>query len=293
MIFLQIFINILVTASYYILVSLSFVIIYNCTKFFHLAHSAIITLGAYFTFFFVTQIGLPLPIAIILSIIVAASIGVACELFLYKPLRKKNVSSWQYLVASIGLYVILQNLISIYFGDDTKVISSGGIMVGHMIFGAYLTTIQIITIVVSISLFIVVNLFLEITTTGKAIKAVANNSELSKIYGINSDKIILMVFAIGSMLAAIAGILLAMDTNMTPTFGFNILLYGVIVMIISGVGGTKALIAGSFLVAISQHAAAYYINTKWMDAIAFIILLSFLIWKPLGISGMIIKKIEV
>ena len=80
---------------------------------------------------------------------------------------------------------------------------------------------------------------------------------------------------------------------MTPTFGFNILLYGVIVMIISGVGGTKALIAGSFLVAISQHAAAYYINTKWMDAIAFIILLSFLIWKPLGISGMIIKKIEV
>ena len=120
----------------------------------------------------------------------------------------------------------------------------------------------------------------------------SSNSELSNIYGINSNKIILISFGIGSALAAKAGILSAMDTNMTPTFGFNLLLYGVVAMIIGGVGSTRGLIAGSLLVATAQHLSAYYIDTKWMDAVTYIILILFLIWKPLGFSGKQLKKVE-
>jgi branched-chain amino acid transport system permease protein len=208
-------------------------------------------------------------------------------------MRKKDLRPLSYLIASIGLYVILQNALSLYFGDDTKVINISEITVGHQIFGAYITTVQIVTIFISLTLFFSINLFLHFTKIGKSIRAVSSNPELCNIYGISSDKTILIAFAIGSALAGVAGILSAMDTNMTPTFGFNLLLYGVVAMIIGGVGSTRGLLAGSLLVATSQHLAAFYLDTKWMDAVTYIILILFLIWKPLGFSGKRLKKVEV
>jgi branched-chain amino acid transport system permease protein len=289
---LQILINILFAASIFLLISNSYSLIYFTTKFFHIAHAGVISFGAYLVFFFANKYSIPFPISIALAIAVATLIGVACEVLVYRQMRKRNVPALAYLIASIGLYVVLQNCISLFFGDDTKIINTAEVKVGNQIFGAYITTIQIISIFVSIAFFVVVNLFLYYTATGKSIRAVASNPELCNIYGISSNKIILIAFGIGSALAATAGILSAMDTNMTPTFGFNLLLYGVVAMIIGGVGSTRGLIAGALLVATSQHLAAYYIDTKWMDAVTYIILILFLIWKPLGFSGKRLKKVE-
>lgn len=208
-------------------------------------------------------------------------------------MRKRNAPNFSHLIASIGVYIILQNCISLYFGDDTKTINTAEVTVGNQFLGAYITTIQITTILVSIALFVAVNLFMHISRLGKSIRAVANNPELCNIYGISSNRIILIAFAIGSALAATAGILFAMDTNMTPTFGFNLFLYGIVAMIMGGVGSTKGLIASSLLVATAQHFTAYYLDTKWMDAVTYIILILFLIWKPLGFSGKRLKKVEV
>jgi branched-chain amino acid transport system permease protein len=289
----QIIFNILFSASVYSLITISYSVIYYPTKFFHIAHAAIITFGAYFVFLFVNKLSFPFPISVAIAIPSATLLGILCEIFVYSQMRKRNVPALAYLIASIGLYVVLQNCVSLYFGDDTKIINTSEVTVGNQIFGAYITTIQIITIFVSIALFIAVNLFLHFTTTGKSIRAVASNSELCNTYGISSNKIILIAFGIGSALAAISGILSAMDTNMTPTFGFNLLLYGIVAMIIGGVGSTRGSIAGSLLVATTQHLAAYYIDTKWMDAVTYIILILFLIWKPLGFSGKRLKKVEV
>lgn len=285
--------NIILSAAVYLLIGNSYSLIYYPAKFFHIAHAAVITIAAYFVFFFVNKFSFPFPLSVALAITVAFCVGVACEALVYRKMRKRNVLALAYLIASIGLYVVFQNCISLYFGDDTKIINTAEVTVGHEILGAYITTIQIITIVVSSSLFVGVNLFLRYTTTGKSIRAVASNPELCNIYGINSNKVILVAFGIGSALAAVAGILSAMDTNMTPTFGFNLLLYGVVAMIIGGVGSTKGLIAGSLLVASAQHLASYYIDTKWMDAITYVILILFLIWKPLGFSGKRLKKVEI
>jgi branched-subunit amino acid ABC-type transport system permease component len=290
---IQLFANIIVSTSLYLLLSLSFYSIYSPTKFFNIAHAAIITSGAYFVYLFANTFSISFTLSIALAIISATLLGILCEVLVYRQLRKRNFATLAYLIASIGLYVVLQNCISFFFGDDTKVINTAKITIDHLIFGAYITTIQIITVFVSIILFIVVNLFLHYTTTGKSIRAVASNPELCNIYGISSNKIILIAFGIGSALAATAGILSAMDTNMTPTFGFNLLLYGVVAMIIGGVGSTSGLVAGALLVATAQHLAAYYIDTKWMDAVTYIILILFLIWKPFGFSGKRLKKVEV
>lgn len=291
--FAQVISNILLSASILLLIALSYSLIYYTTKIFHFAHGIVIAFGAYAVFLLVSNYSTPFQVSIVLAISAASFIGVACEILVYRPMRKINVPSLAYLIASIGLYVVLQNCISIYFGDDTKIINTADITVGHQIFGAYVTTIQFITVFVSTALFIAVNLFLHYTATGKSIRAVASNPELCYIYGISSNKIILIAFGIGSALAATAGILSAMDTNMTPTFGFNLLLFGVVAMIIGGVGSTRGLIAGALLVATAQHLTAYYIDTKWIDAVTYIILILFLIWKPLGFSGKRLKKVEI
>lgn len=290
---MQLVVNIVLSFVLYLLIANSYSLIYYPTKFFHIAHAAVITTGAYFVYLFANQFSIPFLLAVVLAIAAATLIGVICEMGVYRPMRKRNVPALAYLIASIGLYVVLQNGISLFFGDDTKIINTTEVTVGHKILGAYITTVQVVTIGVSFVLFVSVNLFLQFTATGKSIRAVASNPELCNIYGISSNKIILIAFGIGSALAATAGILSAMDTNMTPSFGFNLLLYGVVAMIIGGVGSTRGLIAGSLLVATAQHLAAYYIDTKWMDAITYIILILFLIWKPLGFSGKRLKKVEI
>ncbi len=179
------------------------------------------------------------------------------------------------------------------WGDDTKSIRSGEVKVGNEVFRAFITDIQIINILVSIALFIITIYFLKYHKIGRNIRAVASNSELANIQGINSDKVILWSFGIGTALASVAGILVASDTGITPTMGFNLLLYGVVAMIIGGVGSTWGLIGGAFLLAAAQHLTAYYIDSKWMDAITYLILILFLIWKPLGFSGKRLKKIEI
>ncbi|MBM4056042.1 MAG: branched-chain amino acid ABC transporter permease [Planctomycetes bacterium] len=290
---MQLILNILVSFSLLLIVSLSFQQLYQVVKFFHIAHAVIITFGAYFTYLFLVRFSWYLGIAIPLATVCAVIISVLIELLIYKPLRKQNTSSWKMLIASLGLYVILQNLISLIWGDDTKSIRTWPVKVGHNILGAYITDVQIITITASITLFIGVLLFLHYTLLGKQIRAVSSNAELSNIFGISSDRVILWSFIIGSALAAIAGILIALDTDMTPTMGFHVLLYAVVAMIIGGVGSYKGLIGGALLLATAQHLAAYYIDSKWMDATAFIILIVFLVWKPLGFSGKRLKKVEI
>lgn len=290
---LQLIYNMFITGSIYVLIAYSFSLIYSVSKFFHISHAIIISMGAYFTFFLVELFHLSLWIAVPGAILLSTFIGLLIESFIYKPLRRKLFSPLQMLLTSLGIYVVLQNCISLLWGDDKKSIVNNEIKVGHDLFGAYLTNIQFITIIVNISLFIGLLMFMKLHKLGKKIRAVSSNDELAKIQGINSDDVILLTVGLGSTLAAVAGILIASDTGLTPTMGFNLLLYGVVAMIIGGVNSNSGIIGGAILLAVVQNLTSYNINSKWMDAITYIILILFLLWKPLGFSGMRLKKIEI
>ena len=292
-IFIQTLINIIIASITYLFISVSFSIQYYPLKFFNISHAIPLTISAYFTYLFSIQLNLPQPISIPLAIICAIVTGILPEITLYKPLRKRNASPMILMLASLGLYIVLQNLISLLWGDDTKSIRTGEVKVGNEFLGAYITDIQIITIAVCLTLFISCILFMKYSRIGRNIRAVASNPELSNIVGIHSDRVILQAFGIGSALAAVAGILIAFDTDMRPTMGFSWLLYGVVAMIIGGVGSNLGLAGGALLLATAQHLAAYYIGSQWMDAVAYIILILFLIAKPLGFSGKRLKKIEI
>ena len=290
---MQLFLLFLVAYSLILIIGFSFSVVYQASKFFNFAKAVIITFAAYFMYFFYIQLRFPIAISIPLTIICATIIGMLSEIALYKPLRKRNASPMILMIASLGLYIILQNVISMIWGDATKSVRTGEVKVGNEFFGAYITNIQIITIVVCLVLFVACTLFMKYNRIGRNIRAVASNSELSNVVGIHSDKVILWAFGISSVLAAVAGFLIAFDTGMRPTMGFSWLLYGVVAMIIGGVGSHWGLVGGALLLAATQHLAAYYIGSQWMDAIAYIILILFLIAKPLGFSGKRLKKIEI
>jgi len=286
----QIYLNILILAINYFLLAFSFHIIYCTISFFHISHAISLTLGAYFTYFIGIHQGLPLWVAVPVSIAAGILLMLAVNQWIYKPLQKRNLESWQMLVASLGLYVVLQNIISLLWGDSTLSFRTWQVKVGHEFLGAYITDVQIITIVASIVLLLLSWLFLEKTNTGRQIKAVSSNPELSGIFGISKNRAVVWSFILGSGLAACAGILIAADTDMTPTMGFNWLLYAVVAMIIGGMGKMRYLLLGCLLLATAQHLAAYYLDSKWMNATAYIILIAFLYFRPYGFSGKRIKK---
>ncbi|OQP40495.1 ABC transporter permease [Niastella koreensis] len=289
---MQLVLNTFLTFTLYLVIALSYSLIYYVTKFFHLAHGCIITCGAYGVLFFTTRCTFSMPLAIALSIVAVTLIGLLCEILVYRPMRKKKVSSLAYLIASLGIYVVLQNTIALIFGNDARILNSSEVSIGHRIGQGYITTVQAVLAIVSLLLFLSVTCFLRYTRTGKSVRAVASNPELCNIYGVRSGSVIIIAFGIGSFIAAIVGILSAMDTSMTPSFGFNLLVYGIVAMIVGGVGSTRGLITGSLLVATAQNLAGYYIDTKWTDAITYLLLIIFLIWRPLGFSGQLLKKVE-
>ena len=289
----QIIINIIIACSIYTLVAIGFALIYQTTRFFHFAHAVIFTSGAYFAFLFNQIFGWSYYAAIPAAVFLSLFLGVLIEFFIYKPLRRKKASPIILLLASLGIYIVLQNLISLFFGDDTKSIRTWEVKEGINIAGAYITPVQIIIVSSSLLLVGVVAVYLSRTKTGKAMRAVANSQELSNFSGIKSDKIILISFAIGSALAGVAGILVELDVDMTPTMGMNMLLMGVVVMIVGGVGSIWGIVLGSLLLATAQNLAVWYISSQWMDASAFALLLVFLLFKPEGFLGKKIRKAEV
>lgn len=289
----QVVINSIVAGSVYTLIAIGFSIIYSTTRFFHFAHGAVVTCGPYLVYLFTSVLGLPIALSIIVSIFLSAIIGMLIEMLVYRPLRTKGSSSLILLLSSFGVYIVLQNLISMIFGDDTKSLRSGIVHEGIEFLGAQITAIQIMIVIVSMVLLTVCWALIKYSRIGTAMRAIASDSELALVSGIEINRVILFAFLLGSALAAISGILISFDIDMTPTMGLNPLMMGVVAVIVGGVGSIPGAALGSFLLAFAQNFGVWKISSQWQDAIAFCILLLFLLFRPYGFLGKKIRKVEV
>lgn len=290
---MQVLINILSLFTLYIILSFSFHLIFKPTKIFHIAHALTVSLGAYMVYLFYHIVELNLILSLLLALVITILYGIANEHFFYKHLRGKKDSNIKMLILSLGAYIVSQNLISIFFGDDIKVLNKGEVKVGHEFVGAYITDIQIITMAVALAILGITFYLWYKTKFGFALRAIADNSELSQVFGIPKNRIILLAFALGSFYAGIGGILVGFDTGITPTFGFSLLLYAIVVMIIGGVDNLWGIVIGAFILATVQNLTAYYLDTKWMDAVTYAILIVFLMIRPYGVSGIKNRKVEI
>lgn len=281
----QLLLNGLISGATYALIALGFSLIYRTTRFFHFAHGAVYTFGAYFAYLFAVQLGVDRWIAFVLACATTMMLGMVLELAVYRPMRNRKATDLTLMIASLGLYTVLQNVISMAWGDDTKTMRTGAVVEGHEFLGARITDIQIVIIVTSFALMGMLTLIMTRTTFGKSLRAVANDPELARLSGIETDRQILYAFAIGSALAAVASIMISFDTDMTPTMGFNALVMGVIAVVVGGLNSLPGAALGGLFIGLAQNLGVWKLPSKWQEAIAYVILIVFLLWRPQGILG--------
>ena len=290
---MQFLINGFVAGAGYSLTALSFVLIFVPTRFFNFAHGMVFTCGAYFAYTCYALLKLPLWIAIPLATVMSALLGCVLEVGVYRSLRRRGAPKLVLLLASLGLYIILQNITSFRFGDDANRLRSDDVAQSIVIFGAYITPVQIWMVVASIASFAVVGAILKFTSFGKQLRAVASDAELARVQGIDADRVILGAFALGSALAGLAAILTALDVDMTPTMGLNALVMGIVAMIVGGISSIPGTLLGGLLLGLAQHLGVWKIGSEWQDAIAFAVLIIFLLLRPNGILGQPLVKAAV
>jgi branched-chain amino acid transport system permease protein len=281
--------NGLIAGSIYTLVALGFGLIYSTARFFHFAHGAVYTAGAYLVFS-AWSAGLSLYLAIPLAVVAGALIGMLMEIGVYRPLRKRGASSLVLLIASLGLFIVVQNLISVGFGDDSKTLRTGVVSEGLPILGARLTKVQLVIITTSALLVGACWVFLKKTKIGRAMRAVADDPQLATIMGIGADGVILFTFAIGSALAVAAAALISLDSDMTPTMGFYSLMVAVVAVIAGGIGSVPGAALGGLLIGMAEQVGGSTLPTEWQQTIVFLILILFLLLRPQGFFGRFVEK---
>lgn len=289
-----IFILIIYFSLIYVIIAKSYQLTYISSRFFQLSHAIVITIGAYFVYYLCVQHLLNIYLSIIISLLLSSLLGLGFDLFLYRPLRKLKMNNMDSMIASLGVFVVFQNIISLVWGD--RVLSyqnqfDDSIIVFFDRF--YISYTQAVTIVICLFLLPSLWWFSEKTAIGKKIKILSINPLMAESFGVRKDKAIGWSFLVGSLCAAFSGILIAANYNIIPRMGFNWLFLSIVVMILAGLGRMRYLMLSALMLATIQQLLAYFIDSKWMNATAYIILVVFLYLRPYGFSGKSIKKTEV
>lgn len=290
---MQIFLSIIINSLLLCILAKGMMVLYSTLRFFHIAQAISMTLGAYFVYTLLIILNLPMWGAVPVSIAVAIILMLVINRWFYRPLLSNGAKNWQLMMVSLGVYYVMQNIVSIIWGDYTLNIRTWEIKAGYEFLCAYINNTRIIIICTSIVMLLLSWLFMERTKMGKQIITISSNSELGTILGISKNKVVNWSIIYGSTMTVGAGILIAADIDMTPTMGFDWLMYGVVAMIIGGMGKMRYMFLGAFLLATAQQLSAYFFDSKWMNATAYIILVIFLYFRPFGFSGKRLKKTEV
>jgi len=283
-IFPQLVLNSIIASSIYAIIALGFNLTYSTTRFFNIAHGVLAAVGGYAVFFLMNKIpGIPFIIDVACGVIVAGFVGYFLDILIYRPLRKRKASNMVLLIASLGAFTVIQALLAILFTSEFQTLPlPASFHKVFDVFGGSITLLQIITFISAIFVFLALLFVLKQTLFGKAVRAIGDDEEVAKIVGIDTNRIMSFVFFIGSAIAGLGGILVGFDTGIEPIMGMPLLLKGVIAVIVGGVGNIYGSIAGAFLLGFIENFGIWKISGEWKDAIAFGVLIIFLLFRPKG-----------
>lgn len=284
MLVFQLLANGLVTGCAHALVALGFALIYNTTRIFHIAHGAVYAVAAYLFYSFYVLWGIPLTGAAFLTVVGATVLGVLIDEVIHVPLDEQDSSMLIHLLSSLGLYIALVNVIAIFYGNQTTVLSSG-VGATYSIGGVILTQIQVATVVVAVVLFIGLVVLLRKTRLGQQLRAMRDDPELISVMGLNPRTLRRVVFGLGSALAAVAAILLGLDVGIDPHIGLAAVLNGAVAVIIGGIGLFEGAAVGALVLGLLQSVAVWQASARWQEAVTFGVLILFLLFRPQGILG--------
>lgn len=278
----------LLAGAIYALISIGLSLIFGILDFINFAHGDFAMLGAYLFFAFAIMLALPWWVALVLVVVISAAVGVVMEKVTLKPIRKSP--PFNLLIVSIGVSALIQAFVVWRFGAGVKSYRVDGQSTTTFNFfdgNLIITQSQITLILAAIGLLAALYLFLKYSKTGKAIRAVADNQEVASILGINIDRTISIIFAIGTALAAIAGLLIANEQNLNNSMGISLGVKAFAAVILGGVGNLVGAVVGALVIGFSENFLIAFtpIPANFKDATVFTILIIMLFIRPNGILG--------
>ena len=300
----------------YALGALGLTLIYGVLKFGNFAHGDMMVFGGYVAFFALTgrmvregnedaavlptsidslpgsldsisdlSFGYGLLLAMAVSAVVMGLLFVGLDRLVYRPLRRRKAGIVIVAVASLGVALIVRSAVLIFWGPDPRVYVSGIHPAKSLLFDVRLRPDQMFILAVALGLTILVYLLLYRTKLGKAMRAMADNPELAKVSGINTEQVVFWTWMIGGALAAIAGVMLAIQSQLNPQLGFVILLPLFAAAILGGVGSPVGALVGGLVVGIAQEVSTEYFAPGYKPGIAFLLLITILLLRPSGLFG--------
>ena len=288
--FLSYLINGISLGSVYAIIALGYTMVYGIAKMLNFAHGDVIMIGSYVVFVTVSTMGLPPMAGVLLAVAVCTLLGMTIERIAYKPLR--GASPLAVLITAIGVSYLLQNVALLIFGADTKSFTSVVTLPAIKLAGGEMTITgeTVVTILSCVIIMIGLTAFINKSKAGQAMLAVSEDRGAATLMGINVNGTIALTFAIGSALAAIAGVLLCSAyPSLTPYTGSMPGIKAFVAAVFGGIGSIPGAFIGGILLGVIEILSKAYISSQMSDAIVFSVLIIVLLVKPTGILG---KKIN-
>ncbi|GAC1484571.1 MAG: branched-chain amino acid ABC transporter permease [Acetobacteraceae bacterium] len=278
---IQLLANGVINGSHYALLGIGFGLIFGTTGIVHFAYGPLFAAAAYVIWWLATAAGLPFLLAAAIGTLVAAALGILSYVAVYRPLLRRRSSPFSVLVSSLGLFVIVSNLIGILFGTDAKTanIAYGTYFLGDTV----ITGIQLSQLAALVVVGLLLAGFLRFTPYGNSVRAMADNVQMARIIGIPTERVTLLVFGLGSAISAVPAAHILVRDGALPGMGFVAVFYAFICVVVGGVGSIWGAALGGLLIGLVESAGMWRIPSEWESTIAFLVLFAILLWRPTGL----------
>ena len=278
----QLLVNGVVNGSEYALLGLGFSLIFATTRIFHFAYGPLFALSAYAAWMGASTFGLPEETSVLCGAAAGAVAGALIYLGAYRVFENKGISHHGVLILSLGMSIVLQSLVVIWFGTDVRVVPNYQTDI-YLLGPVILTGAQLAQMVALVIIVAAVALFLGLTRQGLAVLAMTDNRGMAQLVGIDSVRTATVVFAVGSAIAGAAAGLVMLQQGAAATMGARPIFIAFVVAVVGGIGSIPGSIIGGFLLGLVESVGLWQIPTQWQNSIAFVLLFAVMLVRPTGL----------
>ncbi len=285
MLFVQLLANGLQTGALYALIAAGFSLIFGMTRVFHAAHGATFTIAGFIFYEFYSVLQWGWPVAVLAAAAAAGLFGVLLDRFVYAIIQRHEGSFFTVFAASFGAAIVVQNLISIVFGRGMVTVTTPLSKSLEVMPSLFIAPISVVIIGCAVLCFAALQFLLTRTNLGIALRALGENPNLVEVYGLTPRRLSQYVFLIGSVIVVPAAILTAATSGLNPSMGNHIMLISIAATIVGGVGSLRGAAVAGLLLGLAENLCLAVIDPQWSEAVTFVILFLFILFRPGGVYG--------
>ncbi len=280
-------VNGIFSGSIYALFAVGYTLVFGVLDVLNLAHQAVFMVGGVVALELVLAAHLPFWLALIVATLVAALLGAVLEMVAFRPLRRRPDTQFSALISSLAMATIFEAIVLQFYGPNLQRFPPAAFPAHVFAFGGVrVSLLQLVILITSLGLTLALQLMLQRSPLGRAIRAVAENQTAARVLGIDVDRILLLSFVISSALGGIAGVLFALAFNGADAgIGQTVELKGLAVIILGGMGSIPGAVLGGYLLGLIEVATVAGLGSPYRDAAAFLVLLLILLVRPRGLFG--------